>query len=214
MARYIGPVCRLCRREGEKLFLKGEKCNKSVCPVTIRTMKKRGLQPGQHADARRRQMSEYGIQLREKQKVKRIYGVLETQFRNYYEEAARIKGVKGENFLRLLELRLDNIVFRLGYGRSRTEARQVVRHNLIRVNGKKVNIPSYRCKKGDVIEVKPSATDYQRFKDILDVTSARTVPVWLDANHDKLSGSVLQIPSRDQIDLQVRETLIVEFYSK
>jgi small subunit ribosomal protein S4 len=214
MARYTGPVCRLCRREGEKLFLKGEKCNKSICPITIRTMKKKGMPPGQHADARRRQMSEYGIQLREKQKAKRIYGILETQFRNYYDEAARVKGIKGENLLRLLELRLDNVVFRLGYGRSRTEARQVVRHNLIRVNGKKLNIPSFQCKKGDVIEVKPSALDYQRFKDILDVTSGRTVPAWLMADHSKLSGTILQAPGRDQIDTQIRETLIVELYSK
>lgn len=214
MARYTGPVCRLCRREGEKLFLKGEKCNKSVCPITIRTLKKRGMQPGQHADARRRQMSEYGLQLREKQKAKRIYGLMETQFRNYYEEAARTKGVKGENMLRLLELRLDNVVYRMGYGRSRAEARQIVRHNLIRVNGKKLNIPSYQCKKGDVIEIKPSATDYQRFKDVLDVTSSRMVPAWLEANHEKLTGTVLQAPTRDQIDIQVHETLIVEFYSK
>jgi small subunit ribosomal protein S4 len=214
MARYTGPVCRLCRREGEKLFLKGEKCNKGICPITMRTSKKKGLPPGQHADARRRNMSEYGVQLREKQKAKRIYGILETQFSNYYDKAARIKGVKGENLLRLLEQRLDNVVFRLGYGRSRTEARQVVRHNLIRVNGKKVNIPSYQCKKGDVIEVKPSATDYQRFKNILDVTGSRIVPVWLSANHGGLSGSVLAAPTREQIDVQIRETLIVEFYSK
>ena len=214
MARYTGPVCRLCRREGEKLFLKGEKCNKSICPITVRTLKKKGLQPGQHADARRRQMSEYGLQLREKQKAKRIYGVLEAQFRNYYDEAARVKGVTGENLLRLLEYRLDNIVYRLGYGRSRTEARQVVRHNLIRVNGKKVNIPSYQVKKGDVIEVKESALNYDRFKEILDVTASRAVPIWLDANHAKLSGSVVAIPNRDQIDTQVHETLIVELYSK
>ncbi|MDR1705821.1 MAG: 30S ribosomal protein S4 [Clostridiales bacterium] len=214
MARYTGPVCRLCRREGEKLFLKGEKCNKGVCPITIRNMKKKGLQPGQHADARRRQMSEYGLQLREKQKAKRIYGVLETQFRNYYDEAVRIKGITGENLLRLLELRLDNVVYRMGYGRSRTEARQVVRHNLIRVNGKKVNIPSYQMKKGDVVEVKESATDYQRFKDILDVTSGRGVPAWLDANPDRLTGVVTALPSRDQIDIQIHETLIVELYSK
>lgn len=214
MARYIGPVCRLCRREGEKLFLKGERCNKTICPITVRSAKKKGMQPGQHADARRRQMSEYGLQLREKQKAKRIYGVLETQFRNYYGEAARVKGVTGENLLRLLELRLDNVVYRLGYGRSRTEARQVVRHNLIRVNGKKVNIPSYQLKKGDVVDVKESALNYQRFKDILDVTSQRAVPAWLDANHNKLSGTVLALPARDQIDIQIHETLIVELYSK
>ncbi|MCL2406735.1 MAG: 30S ribosomal protein S4 [Defluviitaleaceae bacterium] len=214
MARYTGPVCRLCRREGEKLFLKGEKCNKSICPITVRTLKKRGLKPGQHTDARRRNMSEYGTQLREKQKAKRIYGILETQFKNYYIKASKQKGISGENLLKMLELRLDNVVYRLGFGRSRTEARQIVRHNLIRVNGKKVNIPSYQCKKGDVIDVRPNAADFQRFKDILEVTSGRLTPAWITSNPENLSGTVLQEPTRDMIDTQVRETSIVELYSK
>lgn len=208
MARYIGPVCRLCRREGEKLFLKGEKCSKQCCPVS-----KRPFAPGQHGAARKKQ-SEYGMQLREKQKAKRIYGVLETQFRNYFEDADRVPGVTGENLLRLMELRLDNVVYRLGLGRSRTEARQVVRHNLIRVNGKKVNIPSYCVRVGDVIEVKPTMKTAQRFKDILDVTASRVVPEWLSADHENLKGTVVAKPAREQVDIPVRETLIVELYSK
>jgi len=208
MARYIGPVCRLCRREGEKLFLKGEKCMKQSCPVN-----KRPVPPGQHGVSRRKQ-SEYGLQLREKQKAKRIYGVLETQFYNYFVAADSLPGVTGENLLRLLETRLDNVVYRLGYGRSRTEGRQVVRHNLVRVNGKKVNIPSFRVKIGDVVEIKDEAKSFQRFKDILDVTHSRIIPAWLSADHENLRGTVLSLPSRDQIDLNLHETLIVELYSK
>jgi len=213
MARYTGPVCRLCRREGEKLFLKGEKCNKTVCPVTIHTVKKRGMTPGQHGDSRKKQ-SEYGLQLREKQKAKRIYGVLETQFKGYFTEAERIKGITGENLLKLLEMRLDNVVYRLGYGRSRTEARQVVRHNHITVNGNKVNIPSYSIKVGDVIAIKEKSKDFQRFKDVLDVTASRAVPEWLSTDHENLQGSIVSKPTREQIDTQVKETLIVELYSK
>ncbi len=208
MARYTGAVCRLCRRETEKLFLKGEKCNKNCCPVG-----KRPFAPGQHG-ASRKKISEYGSQLREKQKAKRIYGILETQFRNYFEKADNITGVTGENLLRLLELRLDNVVYRLGYGRSRTEARQVVRHNHITVNGKKVNIPSYQVKVGDVVEIREKSRSFQRFKDILEVTHSRIVPQWLSAEHDLLRGSVVSQPSRDQIDIPVRETLIIELYSK
>ena len=208
MARYIGPVCRRCRREGEKLFLKGEKCNKNVCPIN-----KRAFAPGQHGTSRRK-LSEYGQQLREKQKCKRIYGLMEDQFRGYFDVAARMKGITGENMLRLLETRLDNAMYRLGYGRSRTEARQIVRHNLVTVNGKKVNIPSYQLKVGDVIEVREKSRSLQRFKDVLDVTSSRIVPEWLSAEHDKLRGTVSSVPSREQITVPVRETLIVEFYSK
>jgi small subunit ribosomal protein S4 len=210
MARYTGPVCRLCRREGEKLYLKGEKCSKNCCPITN---PKRAVAPGQHGTSRRK-LSEYGQQLREKQKAKRIYGVLETQFRNYFGQADRITGVTGENLLRLLELRLDNAVYRLGLGRSRTEARQVVRHGLLRVNGKSVNIPSYQLKVGDVIEVKDSSKSAQRFKDILEVTASRIVPEWLAAERDNLRGTISAIPNRDQIDTSVNETLIVELYSK
>jgi small subunit ribosomal protein S4 len=208
MARYIGPVCRLCRREGDKLYIKGERCSKNSC-----AMNRRPTAPGQHG-ASRKKMSEYGLQLREKQKAKRIYGILETQFRNYFTKADGQTGITGENLLRLLEVRLDNVVYRLGYGRSRTEARQVVRHNHIRVNGKKVNIPSYQLKQGDVIEIKENSKDMIRFKEILDVTSSRIVPEWLDADPNNLRGTVTSIPNRDQINIPVHETLIVELYSK
>ena len=208
MARYIGPVCRLCRREGQKLYLKGEKCFSEKCPVA-----RRPYAPGQHGQASRK-LSEYGLQLREKQKAKRIYGVLEAQFANYFEKADRIPGVTGENLLRLLEMRLDNVVYRLGYGRSRTEARQVVRHNHILVNGKKVNIPSYQVKIGDVIEIKEKSKGLQRFKDITDTTASRIIPEWLEADIDNLKGKVVALPERDQIDIDIQETLLVELYSK
>jgi small subunit ribosomal protein S4 len=208
MARYTGPVCRLCRREGEKLFIKGEKCNKNACP-----MNNRAFAPGQHGTSRKK-VSEHGQQLREKQKAKRIYGILETQFHNYFEKAVRMKGITGENLLRLLETRLDNVVYRLGYGRSRTEARQVVRHNLVTVNGKKVNIPSYQAQVGDVIEVKEKSRSLQRFKDVLDVTASRIIPDWISAEHEHLRGTIVSLPTREQITVPVRETLIVEHYSK
>ena len=208
MARYTGPVCRRCRREGEKLFLKGEKCNKNVCPIN-----KRAFAPGQHGTSRRK-VSEYGMQLREKQKAKRIYGLMEKQFHGYYEKAINMKGVTGENMLRLLEMRLDNAMFRLGYGRSRTESRQIVRHNLVMVNGKKVNIPSYQIKVGDVIEVREKSRGLQRFKDVMDVTASRIVPDWLSTEHENLRGTVVAIPTREQITVPVSETLIVEFYSR
>ena len=208
MARYTGPVCRLCRREGEKLFIKGEKCSKGVCPIN-----KRAFAPGQHGTSRKK-VSEYGQQLREKQKAKRIYGLMETQFRKYFDMAARMKGITGENMLRLLEMRLDNAMYRLGYGRSRTEARQIVRHNLVSVNGERVNIPSYQLRVGDVIEVKEKSKALQRFKDVIDVTASRVVPDWLSAEHESLRGTVTSVPTREQITVPVRETLIVEFYSK
>ena len=208
MARYIGPKCRQCRREGEKLFLKGERCFSPACAID-----RRAYAPGQHGQNRKKQ-SEYGLQLREKQKAKRIYGILEKQFRDYFDMADRQKGITGENLLRLLELRLDNVVYRIGLGRSRTEARQVVRHNLITVNGKKVNIPSYQVKAGDVIAIKENAQSYERFKQVAEVTASRIVPEWIDADLDNLTGTVTDIPSREQIDTQVQETLIVELYSK
>ena len=208
MARYIGPKCRQCRREGEKLFLKGERCFSPACAID-----RRAYAPGQHGQSRKKQ-SEYGLQLREKQKAKRIYGILEKQFRDYFDMADRQKGITGENLLRLLELRLDNVVYRIGLGRSRTEARQVVRHNLITVNGKKVNIPSYQVKVGDVIAIKENAQSYERFKQVAEVTASRIVPEWVDANLENLTGTVTDIPSREQIDTQVQETLIVELYSK
>lgn len=208
MARYIGPVCRLCRREGQKLYLKGERCFSPKCAID-----RRAYAPGQHGQNRKK-LSEYGLQLREKQKAKRIYGVLETQFANYFEEADRTPGITGENLLRLLELRLDNVVYRLGYGRSRTEARQVVRHNHILVNGKRVNIPSYQVRVGDVIEIKEDSKSLQRFKDIVETTGSRLVPEWLTADKDNLSGKIVSVPNRDQIDVEIQETLIVELYSK
>jgi len=208
MARYTGPVCRLCRREGEKLFLKGEKCAKASCAVA-----KRPTAPGQHGTSRKK-LSEYGQQLREKQKAKRIYGVLEKQFRKYFDIADRTPGVTGENLIRLLEMRLDNAVYRLGYGRSRTEARQVVRHKLITVNGRKVNIPSYQVKVGDVIEIHENSKTLQRFKDISEVTGTHVVPDWLSRNADNTGGTVLSKPTREHVTIPVRETLIVELYSK
>ncbi len=208
MARYSGPVCRLCRREGQKLFLKGDRCYTGKCSVDRRT-----YAPGMHGQNRKKQ-SEYGLQLREKQKAKRIYGILETQFHNYFEKASQQKGITGENLLRLLEIRLDNVVYRAGFGRSRTEARQVVRHNHIEVNGKKVNIPSYQVKVGDVITIKEQSKGIQRFKDIFETTSSRTAPQWMDVNFDQAQITVTALPARDQIDIPVEETLIVELYSK
>lgn len=208
MARYIGAVCRICRREGDKLFLKGERCYLDKCAYT-----RRPFAPGQHGKSKKK-LSEYGVQLREKQKTKRIYGVLETQFVNYFEEADRRRGTAGENLLVLLETRLDNVVYRAALGRSRTEARQVVRHNHVTVNGRKVNIPSYPVKIGDVIEIKEKSRGIQRFKDILETTGARLIPEWLEADHENLVIKVNAYPSRDQIDTQVQERLIVELYSK
>lgn len=208
MARYIGASCRLCRREGQKLFLKGERCYTDKCAVV-----RRPTAPGQHGAARKK-MSEYGIQLREKQKAKRIYGVLETPFRNYFEEADRKKGITGENLLQALETRLDNVVYRLGLGRSRTEARQVVRHQHFLINGKRLDIPSYQVKVGDVISVKEDSLTIQRFKDILESTESRIVPEWLEIDREKLTGKVVALPTRDQIDSDINETLIVELYSK
>jgi len=208
MARYTGPVCRLCRREGEKLFLKGEKCAKQCCPIN-----KRPTAPGQHGTSRKK-LSEHGQKLREKQKTKRIYGMLEKQFRKYYEVADRTPGITGDNLLRRLEMRLDNVVFRLGFGRSRTEARQVVRHNLITVNGKRVNIPSFQVKVGDVVQVADKSRSLTRFKDVLDVTNSRAVPEWLSSDSENLRGTVNTKPTREQIDTAVREILIIEHYSK
>jgi len=202
-------MCRLCRREGEKLFLKGERCYKSdKCAV-----EKRAYAPGQHGQNRKK-MSEYGLQLREKQKAKRIYGILETQFRNYFETATTQKGIAGDNLMILLERRLDNVVYRAGFARSRTEARQVVRHNHIQVNGKKVNIPSYLIKAGDVITLKEQSVSIQRFKDIYETTAGRVVPEWIVADTENGKISVQAIPTREQIDVPVNETLIVELYSK
>lgn len=208
MARYRGAVCRLCRREGDKLFLKGERCYSAKC-----AMERRPFPPGQHGKGRGK-LSEYGLQLRTKQKAKRIYGVLETQFENYFDIAAHKKGITGENLLILLEMRLDNVVYRAGLGRSRTEARQVVRHNHILVNGKRLNIPSAQVSVGDVITLKERSLGIQRFKDIAETTASRIVPEWISADIENLTATVVSVPTRDQIDVPVQETLIVELYSK
>ena len=208
MARYTGAVCRLCRREGEKLFLKGERCYTGKC-----AMDRRPYAPGQHGK-RRAKMSEYGKQLREKQKAKRIYGVLETQFYNYYKMADSKKGIAGDNLMIILETRLDNVVYRAGLGRSRTEARQVVRHNHVLVNGKKVNIPSYLVKAGDVVTIKEKSQSLQRFKDILETTGSRLVPEWMEADLENKQIKINAVPTREAIDVPVNETLIVELYSK
>ena len=196
MAREIGPIIKRCRYLG-------------IEPAVLGSSKKLGKRK-----RNMRKLSEYGMQLKEKQKVKFIYGVLEKQFRNLYKKADKMAGITGENLLMLLELRLDNVVYRLGYGRTRKEARQVVRHNLVTVNGKKANIPSMEVKVGDVIEIKESKKDLQRFKNVLDVTSSRIVPEWLSADQESLKGSVNALPKREQLDLPVNETLIVELYSK
>lgn len=208
MARYTGADCRLCRREGIKLFLKGDRCYSDKCGV-----ERRPFPPGQ-AGKKRPRDSEYRVQLREKQKAKRSYGVLEKQFRTYYTIASRQEGKSGENLLRLLETRLDNVVYRLGFAASRDEARQTVRHNHIFVNGARVNIPSYRVRPGDVVSVADKARNLIVVKAAI-ISSARVeVPAWLQVDVEKLSGKVLALPTRDQIDMPVREQLIVELYSK
>ncbi|MCL2379730.1 MAG: 30S ribosomal protein S4 [Coriobacteriia bacterium] len=208
MARYTGPVCKLCRREGEKLFLKGDRCYTDKC-----AMEKRPYPPGQAGKKRPRE-SEYRIQLREKQKTKRMYGLLEKQFRGYYELANRQQGITGENLLRLLEIRLDNVVYRLGFAKSRSEARQIVRHGHIQVNGSRVDIPSYRVREGDLVQVAPKAKDLLVIKAAIISSERSTVPGWLEVDIEKLQGSVISLPTRDQIDLTVKENLIVELYSK
>ena len=210
MARYTGAVCRQCRREGQKLFLKGERCYSDKCAFA-----RRSFVPGQHgAGQMRKKVSEYGLQLREKQKAKFIYGVLEKPFRNYYEKASRMKGMPGENLMRILESRLDNVVFRMGLARTRREARQVVGHKHVLVNGKKVNIPSYLVKAGDVIELTEKAKGLQRYKEIAEVTAGRLVPEWMDADLENFKGTIKELPTREMIDVPVDEMLIVELYTK
>ena len=206
MSRYTEASCRLCRREGQKLFLKGERCYSTKCAI-----EKRNFPPGQHGQGRKKQ-SDYGLQLREKQKCKRFYGLQETQFRNLFDKADRKKGITGENLLILLETRLDNVVFRLGFAASRKEARQLVTHGHFTVNGKKVDIPSYEVKAGDVIAVKEKSTNSPKFKEIKDM--AITVPSWMTVDTEKLEGKVVTVPTRADIDTPVAEHLIVELYSK
>ncbi len=215
MARYTGPVCRLCRRERTKLFLKGERCFSLKCPVSeaVTDRHSRAYPPGEHGRDRMRQGSEYLAQLREKQKARRIYGIFEKQFRNLYEEADRLPGITGENLLRMLEMRLDNVAFRAGWGASRAQARQFVRHGHVQVNGKRVTIPSYRVKKGDRVTLKQSSREIfvvRRNMDTLD----RQRPAWLQTGDAGFSVEVLNPPLRDHIDEPVQEQLIVEYYSK
>ena len=206
MARYREANCRLCRREGQKLFLKGDRCYSEKC-----ALERRNFPPGQHGQGRKK-VSEYGLQLREKQKAKRFYGLQESQFRNLFDKAVRKQGKAGENLLIMLETRLDNVVFRLGLASSRKEARQLVVHGHFTINGKKANIPSMAVKAGDVIAVKEKSTNSPKFKEIKDMTI--TVPAWLSVDVNKLEGQVLSIPTREQIDTPVAEHLIVELYSK
>jgi len=207
MARYTGSVCRICRREGCKLFLKGDRCYSQKCSYT-----KRPVAPGQHGQSRKK-LSEYGVQLREKQKVRKTYGMLEKQFREYFQIASKMKGVTGVNMLGLLERRLDNVVYRLGIGDSRAQARQYVLHGHIVVNGEKVNIPSYRVSAGDEIAVKSKSASLEKFKAVAE-QATRPLPKWLTFDPVKLSGSVVANPDRDDIDITIEEHLIVELYSK
>jgi len=209
MARYTGAVCKLCRREGEKLFLKGSRC------VTVKcSFEKKSYAPGQHGVSQRVKLSEYGIQLREKQKVRRIYGVLEKQFRNYFEKAERLKGVTGENLLRLLESRLDNTIYRLGFAHSRNQARQLVRHRHFLVNGTQVDIPSYLLKPGDIITVKESSKKLAVIHDSMRKVRDEEMYPWLQIEKAQIQGTFLEWPNRGDIPVQVQENLIVELYSK
>jgi small subunit ribosomal protein S4 len=207
MARYSGPVCRLCRREGMKLFLKGERCYTEKCAI-----EKRNFPPGQHGKTRKAKLAGYGVQLREKQKVKRIYGVLEDQFRRYFESADRTRGITGETLLQLLERRFDNVIYRLGLATSRAQARQLVRHGHFLVNGKKVDIPSYSLRAGDVVTVKSASQKHATIVHAMEEVKGRGIPAWL--NFDGDAGKVMSLPTREQINLPVQEQLIVELYSK
>ncbi|MBQ4074973.1 MAG: 30S ribosomal protein S4 [Clostridia bacterium] len=208
MARYTDSVCRLCRREGTKLFLKGEKCFSDKCAVS-----KRPTPPGQHGQARQRKPSEYGLQLREKQKARRAYGLLEGQFYRTYERASNMKGVTGENLLSLLERRLDNVVYRAGFAASRPQARQLVLHGHFQVNGKKVDVPSYEMDQNDVLTVKQGSKEMELFKAARE-GSSRIVPKWLTVNADELTATVSALPAREDIDFSLQENMIVEYYSR
>jgi len=208
MARYTGAVCRQCRREGMKLYLKGDRCYTDKCAIA-----RRNYAPGQHGQNRKK-LSNYGLQLREKQKVKRIYGVLERQFKLYFERAERMRGVTGENLLRLLEQRLDNVVYRMGFAESRSEARQLVRHGHFTINGKKVDIPSYQVELNDVIAVREKSRASEKFKALAEAAAAKTAPQWLSVNPEMMEARVISLPTREDIDLPIEEHLIVELYSK
>lgn len=209
MARYRGSVCRLCRRETQKLYLKGDRCYSDKCAV-----ERRAFPPGQHGQGRRGKMSDYGLQLREKQKVKRMYGLAEKQFKLTYKKATRIKGVTGHNLLMLLELRLDNVAYRLGFASSRTQARHWVRHGHISINGKRVDIPSARVKVGDVVAVREKSREIGQIKASLEAVARRTVPTWLELDSTNFSGTVKAMPNREELTLPMQEQLIVELYSR
>ena len=208
MARYTGAVCKLCRREGKKLYLKGERCYTGKCAV-----ERRAYAPGQHGQSRKK-ATEYGLQLRAKQQAKRYYGIQESQFYKYFLMAERKQGVTGENLLRICESRLDNVVYLLGWANSRAEARQLVTHGHYEVNGKKVNIPSYLIKAGDVVAIKNKSKESEKFKATIEANASRPGPQWLDRNDEALTGKVLALPTREQIMVPVEEHLIVELYSK
>ncbi len=208
MARYTDSKCRLCRREGGKLFLKGEKCFTDRCPVEKRT-----YAPGQHGQ-RKSRISDYGKQLREKQKLRRIYGILERQFESYYQEAAGRKGSTGEGLLKLLECRLDNVVFRMGFGASRSEARQLVRHNAVHVNGKRVNVPSYHVRSNDVIELSGAAKEQLRVKAAVEAAEQRGIPEWLEVDTKAMKGTFKNAPERSDLPSEINESLVVALYSK
>ncbi|HKN18197.1 MAG TPA: 30S ribosomal protein S4 [Dissulfurispiraceae bacterium] len=208
MARYTGPLCRLCRREGEKLFLKGTRCYTEKCGV-----ERRKYPPGQHGQSRGK-LSDYGMQLREKQKVRRVYWIMEDQFRNYFEKASRLKGITGEVLLQLLERRLDNVVYRMGFAFNRRESRQLVGHGHFIVNGKKVDIPSYILKDGDMVAVAPQSRELQAITESLTIAEHRGFPEWVEVDTNNLTGKFVRVPSRDEIQLPVQEQLIVELYSK
>lgn len=210
MARYIGPVCRQCRREGMKLFLKGERCHTPKCAI-----ERRNFVPGQHGKARQKKIVGYGMQLREKQKLRRVYGVLERQFRNLFEKATAMKGITGENLLGMLERRLDNVVLRLGWATSRAQARQVVRHGHVTVNGRKVNIPSFICKPGDVVAVREKSRKNPTILNAREAMAQVPVPSWLEVDHEAFKGKLTGLPKREElVQIQVNEQLVVELYSK
>ena len=210
MARYRGPVCRLCRREGMKLFLKGERCHTEKCAI-----ERRNFVPGQHGKDRKAKIVGYGLQLREKQKVRRIYGVLEAQFRNTFAKAVKMKGITGENLLSTLERRLDSVIFRMGLGASRSQGRQIVRHGHINVNGRKVNIPSFVVKPGDEISVRESSKNHPTILSSRDATAHAPSPAWMDVDRENLKGRIISNPRRDElVQIPINEQLIVELYSK
>ncbi len=209
MARYTGPVCRLCRRERIKLFLKGDRCFKEKCAI-----ERRAYPPGQHGNRRGRRIQGYGLQLREKQKVKRIYGVLESQFRTYFEEADRKRGITGENLLIMLERRLDNVIFSLGFAGSRAQARQLVRHGHVLIDGRKVSVPSYQVKASQAITVKEASKKNPLVRSSVETARGRGIPEWLELDADNVSGKVTRLPAREDIKLPIQEQLIVELYSR